>query len=380
MRSFNIKRNSGRRGFSLVTLTLSLSVLVGMLGLAFDLGRMYIVKNELQSFVDSSALGSVIKLDGTRTGLQLAHSTATAGPLGSTIPNGWHFDTLQVTGATDTYSTSLSGTYDSFTTSSIASSNHYRFIKLGASVSVPLYFLQVVPGLPSSQAVSASAIGGQSATMATFTSGGLAPFSPDAHNPADTQNFGLTPNVQYTLKWGNGNSTTCTGDQGFNPGNAPSAHGFIDLGQGNGNSSLRSVIVYGGYPNANSNPNHVSVGDTIEGVPGNRGASIFSATADRSSQDPDQTSLTWEDYKASGTGNGRRIITVPINNPALASGNGNNRTIEVIGFANFLLDSGSTISGSSGPLCATYIGPAAANGWGSAGTDGTVVYRNLLFQ
>ena len=380
MKPSSIKRNRRRRGFSLVTLTLSLSVLLGMLGVAFDLGRMYIVKSELQSFVDSSALGSVIKLDGTGTGLQLAHSTAVQGPLGSAIPNGWHFDTLQVTGATDTYSTSFSGTYSSYAIASIASANHYRFVKLLATVNVPLYFLQVVPGLPSSQPVSASAIAGQSATTATFTSGGLAPFSPDAHNPADTQNFGLTPDVQYTLKWGNGNSTTCAGDLGFNPGNAPSAHGFIDLGQGNGNSSLRGVITYGGYPNANSSPNHVSIGDRIGGVPGNRGTSIFSATAERSNQDPDQTSLTWENYKASGTGNGRRIITVPINDPALASGNGSNRTIDVIGFANFLLDPGAIISGSSGPLCATYIGPAAVNGWASAGSDGTVVYRNVLFQ
>jgi Flp pilus assembly protein TadG len=374
------KRRRRQAGFSLALIAVTATVMIGMMGLAFDLGRMFILKSELQTFVDTAALGAVRELDGTGTSVMQAHTTATQGPLGTTRPNALYFDTVDVTGVTDTYSTAFNGTYDNYTTAQGNAANTYRFIKVTASSSTPMYFMGVIPGVASSYSLTATAIGGQEQTSYNFNNGGLAPFSPDAHNAADTRNFGLVPNQQYTLKWGNGNTTTCAGDAGFSPGNAPSDHGFVDLGQGNGNSNLRLVIVFGGYPNANSDPNHVSVGDTLGVVPGDRGASIFSALAERSNQDPDQTSTTWEQYKSAGTGNGRRVITAAINDPTLAAGNGSNRTIQVIGFGNFLIDPANTISGSSGPICATYIGPASLTGNSSGGTSGTSVYRMLLFQ
>jgi hypothetical protein len=186
--------------------------------------------------------------------------------------------------------------------------------------------------------------------------------------------------VEYTLKWGNGNSTTCAGDLNFNPHNPPSIHGYVDLGQGPGTANLRNAIVYGGYPNSLTVPSQVTTNEALFSDPGNRGASIFSALAERSNQDPDQTSLTWEAYKAAGIGNGRRIVTVPINSPALDAGSGSNSTVTVIGFGNFLLDPGATIVGNSGSICATYIGPANLNGNASGATDGTVVYSTVLFK
>jgi hypothetical protein len=184
--------------------------------------------------------------------------------------------------------------------------------------------------------------------------------------------------VQYTLKWGNGNSTTCAGDIGFNPGNAPSEHGFVDLGQGNSNDLLREAITYSTYPTPDSDP--VTVGTRLEVVPGNRGSSIFGALEARSLQDPDQTSRTYAQYVAAGTGNGRRIVTAAINDPWTSSGSGSNRASTVVGFGNFLIDPGNTINGSSGPICATYIGPASKSGAASGGTDGTKVYEVKLYQ
>ncbi len=158
-------------------------------------------------------------------------------------------------------------------------------MNLAVTANVPLYFLVLIPGVGTQQTVSASAMGGEMA-LSQVSQGGLAPFSPDAHNPSDTTNFGFVPGQEYTLKWGNGNTTTCAGDAGFNPGNAPDAHGFVDLGQGNGTSNLRKAIIYGGYPNSLSVPAVVDSGDTLGDVPGNRGSSIFSAMAERSDQDP----------------------------------------------------------------------------------------------
>ena len=370
------RNRRGERGFSLVLLSLCLFVMVGMLGLAIDVGKMFITKNELQTFADASALAAVSSLDGTQSGVESANATATNGPLGTAKPNGYNLDTVKISTVTATYASSFTGTYDSFATADSGGTNTYRFIKVVATANAQLFFLPAIDGIPTSLSLSASAIAGQKGATGV-SNGGLAPFAPDAHNQADTKNFGFTPGSQYTLKWGNGNTTTCAGDTGFTPpGGPPSEHGFVDIGEGNGTSGIRPAIEFGGYPNPNSTPSSVNVGDSLISDPGNRGASIFGAINNRSAQDTDTTSATYADYKSAGTGNGRRIITVAV--VGTWSGSGHNANAPVLGFANFFLDP--SYSGTSGPICATYIGPGDLTGKGSGGTDGTKVYSNFLYQ
>jgi hypothetical protein len=296
--------------------------------------------------------------------------------LGSSLPNGWNFDVNAIANITDTYSTTFTGTYDTYATASTNATNNYRFIKVVANATLPLYFLPVIPNLPTSQLLQSTAVGGQQA-QTTMPSGRMLPFAPDAHNAADTTNFGLTPGTQYSLKWDNHSSTTCAGDAGFTPpGNPPSEHGFVDIGEGNSNSNVRNAIEYGGYPNPNSNPSSLATGNSLGGVPGNRGSSIFDALNTRAQQDSNDTATTYAAYEASGTGNGRRIVTVAIG--GAWSGNGNNASTTIVGFANFFLLP--SYSGSSGAICAVYIGPASANGNSSGGTDGTKIYSTMLYQ
>jgi Flp pilus assembly protein TadG len=368
-------RRKNQRGFSLLLIAASGSVMLGMLGLAFDLGRMFIVKNELQTFVDASAIAACRLMDGSQAGIQSAHNIATAGPLGSSRPNGWNFDVNAIANITDTYATSFTGTYDSYATASSNATNNYRFIHVTANATLPLYFLPVIPNLPTSQLLQSSAVGGQQAQ--TTLSGGMLPFAPDAHNPANTTNFGFTVGQQYTLKWGNGNTTTCAGDAGFTPsGSPPDEHGFVDIGEGNSNSNVRTGIEYGGYPNANSTPSSLSAGTSLGGVPGNRGSSIFDALNNRAAQDSNDSSTTYTDYEASGTSNSRRIVTVAV--AGTWSGNGSNAATNIVGFANFFLLP--SYSGTSGPICAIYIGPASTNGNSSGGTDSTKIYSTMLYQ
>ncbi len=376
-----VTRKRGERGFSMALIALSAFVMVGSLGLVFDAGQMFILKNELQTFADASAMAAVSKLDGSQKGVQTANSVSTAGPLGTTKPNGYNFDTITITNVTTGFASTFNGTYDNYATASASSTNTYRFISVVATQNLNLSFMPVLQAA-SSIPISAKAIAGQQA-VADVSNAGIVPFAPDAHNAADTKNFGFIPGQQYSLKWGNGNTTTCAGDAGFSPGLAPSGHGFVDIGEGNSNSNVRSAIEFGGYPNSSSTPSTLYAGEDLGGDPGNRGASIFDAMAARSLQDPDQTDTTIAAYEAAvlaGTANGRRIVTAPIVNPATWNGNGNNANAVMIGFGNFLLDPGATISGSSGPICATYIGPADINGIGSGGSDGTKIYVNFLYQ
>jgi len=55
---------SNRKGFALIATGACVVSLLGMLGLALDLGRVYIAKNETQSFTDTAAMAAVLKLNG----------------------------------------------------------------------------------------------------------------------------------------------------------------------------------------------------------------------------------------------------------------------------------------------------------------------------
>jgi Putative Tad-like Flp pilus-assembly len=350
-----------------------------MTGLAVDLGKMFVVHNELQTFVDASAMAAVSKLDGSRNGVQAANELATAGPLGSAQPNRYNFGTSTITNVTTAYASSYGSNYVDYSTASGSATNSYRFVQVTATENVPLYFLPVIEGIPTGTTVTARAVAGQQ-PQETVWNGGLMPFLVDGHNATDLQHFGLTPGLQYTLKWGNHNVTTCAGDAGFNPNLAPDAHGFVDIGEGNGTSGIRDAIVNGGYPNPDSNPSSVGAGTVLYQNPGNRGSSIFSALSTRSDQDTDQVSTTWAQYQSAGIGNGQRVVTVPIGDPSTWTGHGSNYNVTVVGFGNFLLDPASSISGSSGPICATYIGPGNLNGNASGGTNGANVYSVKLYE
>src|SRR5258708_19906247 len=67
-------------GYVLVALSLGLVFVLGMAGLAVDIGRMYITKSEAQSFVDSAAFYAALQLDGTQTGIGRAQTKVANNP------------------------------------------------------------------------------------------------------------------------------------------------------------------------------------------------------------------------------------------------------------------------------------------------------------
>ncbi len=86
-----MRKNTPRqRGFVVVAFTLALFVILGAVGLAFDIGRMYITRSETQSFCDSAAISAALKLDGAPTGIAAAKSAV------SNTLKGWQFGTQSV--------------------------------------------------------------------------------------------------------------------------------------------------------------------------------------------------------------------------------------------------------------------------------------------
>jgi len=66
-----------QRGFVLIVTSIAMTLLLGLAGLAIDLGRMYVIRAELQSFTDAAALTAALELNGAASGLAKARTGAT---------------------------------------------------------------------------------------------------------------------------------------------------------------------------------------------------------------------------------------------------------------------------------------------------------------
>ena len=62
-------------------------LLLAVIGMAFDFGRIYIARNEAQIFTDAASMASAAQLDGTAVGLSRARDAV------ARLPNRWNLGT-----------------------------------------------------------------------------------------------------------------------------------------------------------------------------------------------------------------------------------------------------------------------------------------------
>jgi len=400
-RSVSIRRrverrsNSGEKGFVLIACAVCAVVLFGMAGLAIDLGRMYITKNEAQTFADSAALYAAQQLDGTTVGLANADNAV------ATNPNAWNFGTTAFAGTITEYSADGLTNWQTSGKVSASQAANITYVRVTPVVNnVALFFLPVT-GTGTTATVKAQAIGGQ--VLLGCTTCGLGP--PSSQNPPGSSNgapvlfpyspianvdatgskglpttgdpFGFTPGTQYDLKWpanasvgtlGN-NKVPCAGDnntQMVNRESGASSHlGEIVL---NSASALAADITMQDDAVGVS----VSIDQSVNPTTGQKN-SIVKALNDRAAQDTDNSSLSYANYN----GNGRRLITVIVNNGyANAAGvpYASNQQAIGLGYAQFLLlptGSYTQNGGSNNPWCAVYVGAAPGYDTPKSGGSGS---------
>jgi len=73
-------------------MSVTMLLLLAVLGMAFDLGRVYIARNEAQVFTDAAAMGAASKLDGTTQGIERARTMV------ARVPMKWNLGTEKFTG------------------------------------------------------------------------------------------------------------------------------------------------------------------------------------------------------------------------------------------------------------------------------------------
>jgi uncharacterized membrane protein len=85
-------RQPGEKGFVLIAMSISMLLMLGVVGLAFDVGRIYIVRNEAQVFTDAAAMTAAAQLDGSARGIRRARDAV------AHLPMRWNLGTREFTG------------------------------------------------------------------------------------------------------------------------------------------------------------------------------------------------------------------------------------------------------------------------------------------
>jgi Flp pilus assembly protein TadG len=345
---------AGQRGYVLIALTLGLVFLLGMAGLAVDIGRMYVTKSEAQSFVDSAAFSGALQLDGTAAGITRAQTAV------GNNPKKWEFQNDAFTNVQTAFGTASTGPW----VANPSPATNYYFVQVQTTVSLPMYLIGALGS--TSSTIAAGAVAGRTGT--TGVPGGEFPFSPytRAASPDNASDpYGYQVGNDYTLRWGApGNNTTC-GTDATQPNLSTNGkiRGYCCVSESA--ATLRQAIVGG-----DTDPE--TVGQPVNMDNGAKNTEM-SAIGERVAEDTDTASANYAAYLANGTGNGERVVYVAVNNGAPNYTN--------MGFAGFFLLNASYYSGLGGndSACAEYIG-TYVQGTGNLAPGGSGAYHIKLFQ
>lgn len=178
-----------RRGAVLIMFSLAILVIFGFIGLAFDVGRVILSRNEAQTFCDAAALAAVSMLDGTTTAR--AQNAVNGTYLNyNTEWKRYHLQTESFTGVTVKFS-NVSADGPFVTLDPAAPAPDYYYVEVVAPTNIPMYLSPVLTGSFTGQA-RARAVAMQ--VKKTWWDEGLAPFAPKAHCTDSTpNNWGLPP-------------------------------------------------------------------------------------------------------------------------------------------------------------------------------------------
>lgn len=369
----------GKRGFVLITMAVAAIAVVAILGLAVDVGKMFISKNETQVYCDSAALGAALWLDGTTAGIDNAKTSV------ANSANPWNLDTTKITNPTVTFATSSAGPWDA----SPNPATGYNYVRVSATVSLNLYFIPIVANQYLADVVS-SATAGQ--LPITSFGQGLAPYTAVATNNTGP-NFGLVPGNSYDIQWPTYNG----GGGGCDPTKANKIDSCFLSNPCPGDSfaAKQEVVNYwatsnSGYWGASASSvirneildviqlQPVSVGTNIQPVLTNGQKQAQSGYLDeRASQDistdfiTNNDSQTLSQYGSPHPHNGRRLLPIPVVLPSSTT------DTTVVGYGAFLLYSNGSTSdyykkntNGNEAFCAIYAGPYQVGGPG-VGTGGT---------
>lgn len=382
-------------------LVILVPVLLVLMGFAIDLGQLYIVRAELKQAANAMALAAASRLNGTDTALENATTARQAAISNSgSIGNKFNFGSLVIGDSggffnsavqePEYFDTASGATGEGESTSSgTAGGTTAKYVRVSLTADAPLTFFGLLAvGQERKAQMAATAVAGQSAPLCEAC--GIENMTVAALDPADLVDFGFVKNTRYTF------SHNCTGFPPPQPlGNTTARIDYLmidrqdtaatlypdpsqqlfRIGQSGlpGNKVAASgCIRIGGSENVWENATPLQC--SFQQLPGPVQAFLcglatrfdnttfpaqcqivgeLDAIAATNIPDTDLTDL--DDY-TTYTGNGRRIITIPIVESLLPGGG-----MVILGFRQFLVQplSGQTQfnpADPSGRFTVSYIG------------------------
>ena len=133
-------RRNTQRGMVLMTMAVTGVALIGAMGLAIDVGHIFIVKNETQSYVDAAALAAALKLDGTTAGITRANTAAT------NLSAHWNFDSATLSTPTVEFAALASSGATWYASGNVttALAPTMRYARVTKTVAPHVYFVPMV--------------------------------------------------------------------------------------------------------------------------------------------------------------------------------------------------------------------------------------------
>jgi uncharacterized membrane protein len=129
------------RGFVLIVTCIALVILMAVAGLGIDIGRMYLIKSELQAFADAAALSAALRLDGSDAGLGGARQAPAELATGPHAMK-WDMGTQPVTELAVSFAKGDTAPDEVTWQAEPRSASGYGFVRVVASAHAPLIFLR----------------------------------------------------------------------------------------------------------------------------------------------------------------------------------------------------------------------------------------------
>jgi uncharacterized membrane protein len=130
-----------KRGFVLIATCISLIFLMGVAGLGIDIGRMYLIKSELQAFADAAALSAALQVDGSDQGVKGAQQAPAELATG---PNAmmWDMGTKPITDVSTSFAKGETVPDASSWQVEPKSAEDLHFVRVVVTVQAPVIFLR----------------------------------------------------------------------------------------------------------------------------------------------------------------------------------------------------------------------------------------------
>ncbi len=142
----------------LIATCIALVILLALAALGIDIGRMYVIKSELQAFADAAALAAALQMDGSDAGFTRARDAAAKLAHG---PNAmkWDMGSQSITDIAAAFGKGDSAP-DPKSWQEQPRGGDYRFVRVTATASAPLIFLRMFQSAEASK-VSAAGVAGR---------------------------------------------------------------------------------------------------------------------------------------------------------------------------------------------------------------------------